>query len=442
MTDKITDAWFKPSPERRQFVLIGDSHTVSKGTKFNEINAIINRLSPPPEFICLAGDHIWGDSKWEDRLSGLPEDENALKAGWEKWRSQNRDILSHRIFHCTGNHTVFGPVSAAVYSKEFSEIPKNGPERDKSLNYFIREGNLLLIVVNTAWNHSCASNSEGRSINNNWVEEVLKKHSDASCKLVMGHHPVFPVNGFTGGWLVEQSSGRIFWELLVRYKVKAYLCAHLIAFDVLAREGVLQVTSGGGGFPYFFEREEVEYHHCVRAAVEPLNIRLRALDLNGTVRESLDWPFNAPPEASWPSVSGKINLNGDTEIMLLRFRGQIAVNSSITLLNGLDAKGWIGIENNRLRVRLQPIAGAPGKTDTDAMSWEAELPEGVSFDVCLALHPGMRQGGILLRSAKTEGWSSLDNLSWHDPFSAESWPKLWETGKDITVNIERLKLRQ
>ena len=44
-------------PGGHQFVLIGDPHSVSPGSKFQEINTVINRLQPVPEFICLAGDH-------------------------------------------------------------------------------------------------------------------------------------------------------------------------------------------------------------------------------------------------------------------------------------------------------------------------------------------------------------------------------------------------
>lgn len=100
-------------PTGHHFVLIGDSHVVSQGSQFQGINAVIDRLQPAPEFVCLAGDHVWG---WT-------EDEQELREQWRQWSSQNKSLLTHRIFHCTANHTVIGLRSAALYNEQFPNIP-------------------------------------------------------------------------------------------------------------------------------------------------------------------------------------------------------------------------------------------------------------------------------------------------------------------------------
>ena len=66
MDKQMTIPALTPRPTGRQFVLIGDSHAVSEGSQFQAINAVIDRLRPAPEFVCLAGDHVWGQSEQED----------------------------------------------------------------------------------------------------------------------------------------------------------------------------------------------------------------------------------------------------------------------------------------------------------------------------------------------------------------------------------------
>jgi hypothetical protein len=416
-------------PTGHQFVLIGDSHTVSQGSQFQAINAVIDRLQPPPEFVCLAGDHVWG---WT-------EDEQALREQWRQWSSQNKSLLTHRIFHCTANHTVIGPRSAALYNEQFPNIPDNGPTNGKKLNYFVREGDFLLVVVNTAWNVTCTETGDkgGKEVDTKWVDAVLTKHVDARYKFVMGHHPVFPVNGFDGGWLVEAKSGKRLWELLVKHGVSAYLCAHIIAFDVQVRDGVLQITSGGGGFPYFFDKEDTEYHHCVQLAVEPNRLRCQTLDTNGKLREWLNWPLLTPASDTWQSVTVDHKLPTSTEMamgnlrqartLLLRFRGTHRSNGQQTFMRDSENSCRIGIENNRLCVRLKPVA-------KDDMAWFGPTIEEGPFDLQLAIHTGMGPGGVLFRKSDEHAWTSLDTKAWHGPTDA-SWPKDWSLNEDMKVSF-------
>jgi len=422
-------------PSGYQFVLIGDPHTVTQGSQFQAVNAVIDRLQPPPEFVCLAGDHVWG----------CTEDEKALRDQWQQWFGQNKSLLTRRIFHCTANHTVIGPRSAALYGEQFPDIPNNGPTDGKKLNYYVREGDLLLVVVNTAWNPACTETGDhgGEEVAAAWVDSVLIEHANAGHKLVMGHHPVFPVNGFGDGWLVEAKSGRNLWNLLVKHGVRAYLCAHVIAFDVQVHEGVLQITSGGGGYPDFFGKQDTEYNHCVQLAMEPNRLRYQTLDTCGNVREWLDWPLLTPASETWPTVTPDHGLPTPTAIavknarqtcvVLLRLRGTHRDKGPQPILHGTDDISWIGIENGRLCARLKPIISRNDKVEPDTMAWVGPTINEGPFDLQLAIHGGMGPGGFLFRRVDGHAWSSLDTKAWHGP-SDGVWPKAWSLGKGVQAS--------
>ncbi|MCB0086270.1 MAG: hypothetical protein KDE54_00020, partial [Caldilineaceae bacterium] len=115
----------------------------------------------------------------------------------------------------------------------------------RGLSYFVRRDDLLLIFVNTMWS---GLGGEGR-VETAWLAQTLRDHTDARHKLVLGHHPVHPINGYAGEYqrTIEEEAGRAFWQILVEHNVLAYLCSHIMAFDVQVQQGVLQILTGGAG---------------------------------------------------------------------------------------------------------------------------------------------------------------------------------------------------
>ena len=71
-----------------------------------------------------------------------------------------------------------------------------------------------MVFVNTLWS---GLGGEGH-VEIEWLETTLREHSDARHKLVPGHHPVFPVNGFGGAYQREigYEYTRPFWDVLVK----------------------------------------------------------------------------------------------------------------------------------------------------------------------------------------------------------------------------------
>src|SRR4051794_15813179 len=206
MTDQIVDrptaqetdaspipALLPRDGDGHQFVCYADSCSgVPDGrheATFAAVNAVVARLRPQPEFICFPGDEVLG----------LTADDDALRAQWRDWFDRGLAWLDRGaipLYHTTGNHTTYDAASEAIFREGLAHLPRNGPPGQEGLAYFVRRGDLLLVFVNTLWS---GLGGEGR-VETAWLDRTLAAHPDARYKLVLGHHPVFPVNGFAGAY--------------------------------------------------------------------------------------------------------------------------------------------------------------------------------------------------------------------------------------------------
>jgi len=423
-----------PRGSGHQFVCYGDCCSGIPGqlpseVNFAAVNAVVGSLSPEPEFVCFVGDHI----------AGLTTDYDELRREWRYWLDHEMAWLdkSVPVYHVTSNHNTYDGASEAVWREVFPDIPKNGPPGQEGLSYWVRKGDLLLVFANTNFSGlGC-----GR-VEHQWLDEVLAKNQDAHYRLIFGHQPIFPVNGYDrhNWWIVQPSDGKAFWEVLVRHNVTAYICSHIIAFDVQVHKGVLQITTGGAGTehgPGGFMPGQTEYFHAVQMAIDQLGLRYQVLDTNGTRREWLTWPIEIPPVDSWQpftadvarALAGKRYKEPEHNILCWRFAGTAAQDAGIesqTLLSGWEGlvTFWIGIEGAapRLTVRLVPEPG--GGTEV----WTGPVVErGRPFDVRVAIHSGMGPGGILWRTSDSEGWNSMVSSSSRGA-ATMAWPYEWTVG--------------
>jgi hypothetical protein len=116
------------------------------------------------------------------------------------------------VWHTTGNHTTYDVMSEAVF-RAVLDLPDNGPPPAIwSLLLRPGRGDLLMVFVNTLW----SGLGEEGNVEIEWLETTLREHSDARHKLVLGHHPVFPVNGFGGVYQREICHEYTcpFWDVL------------------------------------------------------------------------------------------------------------------------------------------------------------------------------------------------------------------------------------
>jgi hypothetical protein len=291
-----------------------------------------------------------------------------------------------------------------------------------------------MVFVHTMWT---GLGGEGH-VETTWLSEVLHRHADARHKLVLGHHPVFPINGFSGPYQREigPEHAADFWNVLVEAGVLAYLCSHILAFDVQVHRGVLQVCTAGAGTAHRMP-EGIEYLHCVQGALDAEGMRYQVLDTEGRVRERLSWPLQLADVTEWrtlPAGVSEARLAGgpyDDRILGLRFSGCAAAagdGSAQTLLSAfrpdLQVPLWIGLRG--IDQRLTVIVGPEARRSPHYWFGPA-VAAGAPFDLQLVIHAGMGPGGFLWRSAGEKRWSSLDAAS---AWGAERlvWPQRWSIG--------------
>jgi hypothetical protein len=416
-----------PRGHGHQFVLYGDACSGVPGAPheqtFAAINAVVRRLAPQPQFILFAGDEI----------AGLTAKPDQLRSQWRHWLNKEMGWLDRRsipLWHTTGNHTTYDAMSESVF-REVLDLPRNGPAGQEGLSYWIRRGDLLIIFVNTLWT---GLGGEGY-VETTWLRDVLRDHADARHKLVVGHHPVFPINGFAGPYQrhVGPEVSLAFWDILVKAGVCAYLCSHILAFDAQVHRGVLQICTAGAGTAHRMP-EGIEYLHCVQIALDADGLRYQVLDVDGRVREKLSWPITQRwDDGGVPLLYGDNpaplrSSRDDDQCILLRFTGQTAAagTSGIQTLMSIARAGelapiWIGLRGAEqgLTVIINRESGrSPHYWIGPPM--QADQP----FDIHLMLHAGMGPGGILFKFAADHLWSSLAAASpWglHQLRPSDAW---------------------
>jgi hypothetical protein len=403
----------QPRGAGHQFLLYGDSCSgvpdALHEKKFSEVNAVVRRLQPAPEFIIFPGDEI----------IGLTPDRDQLVAQWRHWIDNEMRWLDRRtipMWHATGNHTTYDEMSEQVF-REVLGLPRNGPAGQQGLSYWVRRGDLLLVFVNTLWS---GLGGEG-FVETQWLEDVLRSNGDAHHKLVVGHHPVFSVNGYSGPWQrdIEPAAGAVFWDILVRYGVRAYLCSHILAFDVQVHRGVLQICTAGAGTAHRMP-EDVEYLHCVQVALDASGIRYQVLDTKGAAREALDWRFDGwhPAhriELSSGSYQPPVAFPAEHRQLELAFSGTAAkagTSRAQTLLCagrvGELPPLWIGLRGTEQRLTAI-IHHSSGRSPH---YWFGPCVEpGEAFELRLQLHADLGAGGLLYRMSEPGNWTSMSAAS-------------------------------
>ena len=405
---------------------------------FAAVNRVVSRLRPQPDFICFLGDEI----------KGLTADDERLRGQWRYWFDEemawlDRDAIP--LYHTTGNHTTYDRASEAVFRDVLTHLPRNGPSAQEGLSYVVRRDDLLLVFVNTAWS---GLGGDGR-VERAWLDQTLANHADARYKLVLGHHPVYPINGFSGPYQrhIEPMNGQAFWQVLVRHNVLAYLCSHIMAFDVQVYEGVLQImTAGAGNMPLM--PENIEYLHAVQAALDADGLRYQVLDTAGQIREWLKWPLRLPPSTRWTAMTtkeiraplfddekhGERNDLTAARLVVWKFEGissPLDDGEAQTLLCAWSsgpslAPLWIGLRGPEHGICLL-LSAAAGRSPHVWLG--PTLEPNKPFSIQIAIHTGMGPGGFLWRWNDESPWSSLSGAT---AWGAErlSWPTYWRIGHD------------
>ena len=113
-----------PHGAGHQFVFYGDCCSGIPGepfeSNFARVNAVLQQLQPPPDFILFLGDHIIGASG----------DADAIRQQWRYWLNKEMAWLESErtpVYHVTSNHDTPDQVAETVWREVFPDLPRNGP---------------------------------------------------------------------------------------------------------------------------------------------------------------------------------------------------------------------------------------------------------------------------------------------------------------------------
>jgi hypothetical protein len=247
------------------------------------------------------------------------------------------------------------------------------------------------------------------------------------------------------------------WDVLTQHGVEAYICSHVIAFDVQVHRGVLQITSGGAGTIYGPGGAmpcPPEYHHFVDLAADDLGLRLQTRDIMGSLREWLVWPpGNACEHHLVESAKADTVIEiaepdvwcrdvRASHLLVWRFTGPCGSTSTPHQLHLLSARAADGedgfeicIDAGRLVARRHEAAG--GKRLTTRWSGPT-VPSGPAIDVEIGIHTGMGPGGVLWRFASRNlAWSSMTTAA-ATGFEGLHWCGRWSLGRGLRLVNWRL----
>ena len=386
------------------------------------VHAVLQRLQPRPDFVCFLGDMIWGLT----REHGPNFDAEALDAEWQRiLAGPMRPLtdLGAPIYRIAGNHDTFNSVSEQVWRRVFADLPQNGPAGQEGLSYFVRQDDLLIVAVDVyAQALGAPSTVYGGRVDYPWVDKILTEHVDASFKLVLGHTPVFPINGYRGRiWTMSPEFGEPFWDVLVRHGVDAYLCSHVIAFDAQVHRGVAQITSGGAGTssgPGGCMPAPTEYHHLVQLALDDAGLQAQVLDMDGHCRERFCWPPEQGKARGWRLRAATIDASPARLLLAGRTPGEVFDRVRISL------DGW--------QPRLHVALGRAGDTypQNYPQVWTGPQLKGSPLDLEVLIYPDLGPGGVLAR-VDDGPFSSLQSDA-AEGF-ATAWPEQWQVGEGVEV---------
>lgn len=384
------------------------------------IHEVMGRLTPRPDFVCFVGDLIWGLTR-DHRPNA---DAAALRAEWDRALGAEMKPLADLgvpVYPIAGNHDTFNAASEQVWREVFPGLPSNGPPGQEGLSYFVRRGDLLIIGLNVyATAMGAPSTVFGGRVDYRWVDRVLTEQADARHRLVMGHTPVFSVNGYTARhWCMSPEFGGPFWDVLVKHRVTAYLTSHVIAFDAQAHRDVLQITSGGAGTRYGpggCMPAPPEYHHLVQLALDEEGLRCQTLDVEGQRRESFSWPAERGAARFWRFRAGRAAPDPAQVLLAGTSPGEAFPRVRVSL------DGW----RPRLTVALyDPRENYP-------RVWTGpEVLTACPLDVTVAVHPGMGPGGVLVRFGDDPFSSMRTDAA--TGYTADGWPERWRAGEGVEV---------
>lgn len=202
-----------------------------------------------PDFTLNAGDIM--DARWWDSAEQVREKTEAYWGGFNK-RFADRDMT---VYVAPGDHEygddgglARGDIARA-FGEEFSRqmgMPRNGPANHLGRAYFVRQGNLLIITLDTFEDAGARFAYTVGDEQLAWMDKTLTDHADAEFVIVQGHLPIAgPVKSQnSSASMMKDGTDSAVWKLMVKHGVDVYLCGEHHRITTIKRDGIWQIVHG------------------------------------------------------------------------------------------------------------------------------------------------------------------------------------------------------
>jgi hypothetical protein len=202
-----------------------------------------------PDFMLHAGDIM--DARWWDSPEQVITKTEEYWGGYIK-RFKERDMT---VYFAMGDHEYgddggleIGDI-ARTFGDQFAkmfDMPRNGPAGNIGRAYYAREGNLLVVTLDTwvdggdHFGYTVADEQLG------WFNRVLTEHTDADFTIVQGHLPIVgPVRGRHSSYsMLEDGTDSALWKTMVKRGVDAYLTGEHHRVGVIREGNIWQIVHG------------------------------------------------------------------------------------------------------------------------------------------------------------------------------------------------------
>jgi 3',5'-cyclic AMP phosphodiesterase CpdA len=191
------------------------------------------------------------DARWWDSPEQVQRKTEEYWTGFLK-RYQDKDLT---VYVAPGDHE-YGDDGglrkgdiARAFGQQFTELmgmPRNGPANHMGRAFFVREGNLLIITLDTFEDAGPRFSYTVGEEQLAWMKQTLEDHADAEFVIVQGHLPIVgPVRSQnSSASMLEGGTDSGLWKLMVEYGVDVYLCGEHHRITVKQHDGIWQIVHG------------------------------------------------------------------------------------------------------------------------------------------------------------------------------------------------------
>ena len=271
------------------FAFLADSRSsgqaINNGVNTRVLNLIAQKIAQDIrdqnigcELVLFGGDLNFGQSSEDTTKSNLASCQvwkRAMKPGYDAFEEKNESRVP--IYQVRGNHEAYhkdsGTTEKMVRQDWISafgkHLPQNSPpplpiESDaispqKGLNYFVKQKDVLFVAVD-----QYVTSGYDPSVNQAWLELVLKQEKTGPHLFVFGHASAWPtLRGRNDKSMFDFPETRDkFWDSIERAGCRGYLAGHqhYTSVNIIKKKGkpdMWQVMSGSAGGPLTKGRHRV-----------------------------------------------------------------------------------------------------------------------------------------------------------------------------------------